>query len=89
MNEFAEESGPVALVRGPKYTGNFTGLVLIRADAQKEPERRGRPVDQQAAEAMLPGRARSLGIEVCCGCDITNLVQQEHALMWNGCLGQA
>ncbi len=45
---------------GPRYTGHFAGLILIRADAQKHPERHGRPVDQQSAEAMLADRARAL-----------------------------
>src|ERR1700761_8451355 len=49
---------------GARYSGHFAGLILIRADAQKEPHRRGSPVDQQAIEAMLADRARSLGLEV-------------------------
>src|SRR6202021_2934595 len=61
---------------GSRYSGHFAGLILIRTDAQKEPERRGSPVDQQAIEAMLADRARSLGIEVRRGCDVTGLGQQ-------------
>ena len=61
--------------RGPRIIGHFAGLRLIRADAQKEPERRGSPVDQQAIEAMLADRARSLGIEVRRGCEVTGLMQ--------------
>jgi 2-polyprenyl-6-methoxyphenol hydroxylase-like FAD-dependent oxidoreductase len=76
MNKFAEPSGPAARGRGPSYTGHFAGLILIRADAQKEPERRGRPVDQQAAEAMLADRARALGIEVRRDCDIKGFMQR-------------
>jgi 2-polyprenyl-6-methoxyphenol hydroxylase-like FAD-dependent oxidoreductase len=62
--------------RGSKYSGHFAGLILIRTDAQKEPERRGSPVDQQAVEAMLADRARTLGIEVRRECDVNGLVQQ-------------
>jgi len=68
-----KEPGPRGL--GSRYTGHFAGLILIRTDAQKEPERRGSPVDQQAIEAMLADRARSLGIEVRRECDVTGLVQ--------------
>jgi 2-polyprenyl-6-methoxyphenol hydroxylase-like FAD-dependent oxidoreductase len=68
-----KQPGPRSL--GSRYTGHFAGLILIRADAQKEPERRGSPVDQQAIEAMLADRARSLGIEVRRECDVTGLVQ--------------
>ncbi len=62
--------------RGPQYSGHFAGLVLIRADAQTEPERRGSFVDQQAIEAMLADRARALGIEVRRGCEIHGFVQR-------------
>jgi len=62
--------------KGSKYSGHFAGLSLIRKDAQKEPERRSRPVDQQALEAMLADRALSLGIDVRRECDVTSLVQQ-------------
>src|SRR5580658_8049181 len=53
MKTLTGQKGPDSPERGPKYSGHFAGLILIRADAQKEPERRMRPVDQQAAEAML------------------------------------
>src|SRR5580692_955549 len=33
--------GGLNQARGPRISGHFAGLVLIRADAQKEPERRG------------------------------------------------
>src|ERR1700735_2765285 len=68
-----KEPGPRSL--GSRYTGHFAGLILIRTDAQKEPDRRGSPVDQQAIEAMLADRARSLGIEVRRECDVTGLMQ--------------
>jgi 2-polyprenyl-6-methoxyphenol hydroxylase-like FAD-dependent oxidoreductase len=60
---------------GPKISGHFAGLRLIRADAQKEPERRGSLVDQQAIEAMLTDRARGLGIEVRRESDVKGLMQ--------------
>jgi 2-polyprenyl-6-methoxyphenol hydroxylase-like FAD-dependent oxidoreductase len=59
MRQFTELDGVNGRGRGPRYTGHFAGLILIRADAQKQPERYGRPVDQQSAEAMLADRARS------------------------------
>src|SRR5580692_3429167 len=59
MKKPTEQNGPDSPGRAPKYSGHFAGLTLIRADAQKEPERRMRPVDQQAAEAMLADRALS------------------------------
>jgi 2-polyprenyl-6-methoxyphenol hydroxylase-like FAD-dependent oxidoreductase len=68
-----KQPGPRSL--GSRYSGHFAGLILIRTDAQKEPDRRGSPVDQQAIEAMLADRARSLGIEVRRECDVTGLVQ--------------
>jgi 2-polyprenyl-6-methoxyphenol hydroxylase-like FAD-dependent oxidoreductase len=77
MTKPTEQKGPVAPGRGTKYSGHFAGLTLIRADAQKEPERRGRLVDQQAAEAMLADRTFTLGIEVRRGCDVKGFEQQE------------
>jgi 2-polyprenyl-6-methoxyphenol hydroxylase-like FAD-dependent oxidoreductase len=68
-----KQPGPRSL--GSRYSGHFAGLILIRNDAQKEPDRRGSPVDQQAIEAMLADRARSLGIEVRRECDVTGLMQ--------------
>jgi 2-polyprenyl-6-methoxyphenol hydroxylase-like FAD-dependent oxidoreductase len=62
--------------RGPKYSGHFAGLILIRTDAQKEPERRGGRVDQQGVEAVLADRARSLGIELRRECDVKGLAQR-------------
>src|ERR1700742_4191144 len=59
---------------GSRYSGHFAGLILIRADAQKEPERRGSPIDQQTIEAMLAARARDLGIEIRRECDVTGLM---------------
>jgi 2-polyprenyl-6-methoxyphenol hydroxylase-like FAD-dependent oxidoreductase len=61
--------------RDARYSGHFGGLILIRVDAQKEPDRRGSPIDQQTIEAMLADRARSLGIEVRRECEVTGLVQ--------------
>jgi 2-polyprenyl-6-methoxyphenol hydroxylase-like FAD-dependent oxidoreductase len=69
------EAGADPRAKGSKYSGHFAGLSLIRKDAQKEPQRRSRPVDQQALEGMLADRARSLGIDVRRECDVTNFVQ--------------
>ncbi len=77
MKQFMEQSGLDARGRGSKFSGHFAGLSLIRKDAQKEPERRLRPVDQRAAEVMLFDRARALGIEVRRERDVTGFVQQE------------
>jgi 2-polyprenyl-6-methoxyphenol hydroxylase-like FAD-dependent oxidoreductase len=74
MQQFAGQNE--SNLRGPKYIGHFAGLRLIRADAQKEPERRVSLVDQQAIEAMLVDRARSLGIELRRECDVTGLVER-------------
>jgi 2-polyprenyl-6-methoxyphenol hydroxylase-like FAD-dependent oxidoreductase len=76
MEQFAAQNRPGLRGRGSRYSGHFAGLILIRADAQKEPERRGSPVDQQAIEAMLADRVRSLGIELRRECDVTGLVQR-------------
>jgi len=50
--------------KGSKFSGHFAGLSLIRKDAQREPQRHARPVDQQAVEAMLGERAQALGLEL-------------------------
>jgi 2-polyprenyl-6-methoxyphenol hydroxylase-like FAD-dependent oxidoreductase len=76
MKKSTEQNGPDARGRGTRFSGHFAGLTLIRKDAQKEPERRAHPVDQQAVEAMLADRALSLGIEIHRECDVTNFVQQ-------------
>jgi 2-polyprenyl-6-methoxyphenol hydroxylase-like FAD-dependent oxidoreductase len=75
MAQFAGLNGPNLRGRGPRYSGHFAGLRLVRADAQKEPERRSSLVDQQAIEAMLADRARSLRIEVRRECDVNALMQ--------------
>jgi len=70
---------PGAELRGKtsKFSGHFAGLALIRKDAQQEPERRSRPVDQQGIEAMLAERARALGIEVRRASELTGFVQKQ------------
>jgi 2-polyprenyl-6-methoxyphenol hydroxylase-like FAD-dependent oxidoreductase len=77
MKQSPEHKGPSARGPGSKYSGHFAGMTLIRADAQKEPHRRGCLVDQQSAEAMLADRVLSLGIEVLRACDVTGCVQQD------------
>jgi 2-polyprenyl-6-methoxyphenol hydroxylase-like FAD-dependent oxidoreductase len=76
--------------RGVRYSGHFAGLILIRADAQKEPERRGSPVDQQAIEAMLADRAGSLGIDIHRECEVTGLVQHVYGVdvAWTSATGE-
>ena len=70
------QAGADPRARGSKYSGHFAGLSLIRKDAQKEPQRRSRPVDQQALEAMLADRALSLGVDVRRECDVAGFVQR-------------
>ena len=70
------QAGADPRAKGSKYSGHFAGLALIRMEAQKEPQRRSRPVDQQALEAMLAARALSLGIDVRRECEVTGFVQQ-------------
>jgi 2-polyprenyl-6-methoxyphenol hydroxylase-like FAD-dependent oxidoreductase len=75
MQQFSEQTGADLRGRASRFSGHFAGL-LIRKDAQNEPERRARAVDQPGLEAMLADRARSLGIEVRRECDVTSFVQQ-------------
>src|ERR1700729_1391226 len=58
------QAGADPRAKGSKYSGHFAGLALIRKDVQKEPQRRSRPVDQLALEAILAARGLSLGIDV-------------------------
>ena len=75
MKAFAEHK---EADRDPKrFSGHFGGLPLIRSDAQNEPHRRARLVDQHAVETMLAERARSLGIEVRRGRDVTAFRQHD------------
>jgi 2-polyprenyl-6-methoxyphenol hydroxylase-like FAD-dependent oxidoreductase len=79
MRAFAEQAEASLPGRGSKISGHFAGL-LIRMDAQREPERRPRLVSQQSVEAMLADRARSLGIEVRRACDVIGFVEQAHGI---------
>jgi 2-polyprenyl-6-methoxyphenol hydroxylase-like FAD-dependent oxidoreductase len=90
MQKSAEQNGSDLRGRGRKYSGHFASLILIRTDAQKEPERRGGPVDQQAVEAMLADRARSLGIEVRRECEVTGFVQEVDSVNveWAAAIGE-
>ena len=83
------QTGADPRAKGSKYSGHFAALPLIRKDAQKEPHRRSRPVDQQALEAMLADRARTLGIEVCRGFEVTGFSQQADGVdvEWNALAG--
>jgi 2-polyprenyl-6-methoxyphenol hydroxylase-like FAD-dependent oxidoreductase len=73
---FSRRSVGVLWPQIPSLQRPFAGLSLIRKDAQKEPQRHSRPVDQQNLEAMLPDRARSLGIDLHRECDVASFVQQ-------------
>ena len=75
MRTFTEHMG--ADQRPRTFSGHFAGLVLLRSDAQDEPGRRARMVDQPAIELMLAERGRGLGVEVRREHEVTNLV--EHA----------
>ena len=72
--KFTEQ--PRADLRSSKISGHFAGLSLIRKDAQREPERRARAVDQHSLETMLAERSHALGIEVRRDCEVTSFVQQ-------------
>ena len=76
MKQFAEQTGADPQVRASKFSGHFAGL-LIRKDAQKEPERRTHVVGQHDLESVLAERVRALGIEVRRGSDVTGLVQHD------------
>jgi 2-polyprenyl-6-methoxyphenol hydroxylase-like FAD-dependent oxidoreductase len=73
MKPFTERAGVGPSPR--RFSGHFAGLSLILSDAQKEPERRARAVDQQGIEAMLTERSRSLGIEIRRECEVVGFVQ--------------
>jgi 2-polyprenyl-6-methoxyphenol hydroxylase-like FAD-dependent oxidoreductase len=75
MKQFTAQTGADLRNRASKFTGHFAGL-LIRKDAQKEPERRACQVAQHDLEAMLADRGRSLAIEVRRECDVTGFAQQ-------------
>ena len=68
-----QAGGPIRS-RASKYSGHFAFL-FIRKDAQREPDRRMRSVDQQGLEAVLAERACALGIEVRRECDVTGFVR--------------
>jgi 2-polyprenyl-6-methoxyphenol hydroxylase-like FAD-dependent oxidoreductase len=76
MKAFADKNGPDVRAGGTKFSGHFAGLPLIRKDAQREPDRHARPVDQPAVEAMLAERARALGVDVRRACEVSGIEQQ-------------
>jgi 2-polyprenyl-6-methoxyphenol hydroxylase-like FAD-dependent oxidoreductase len=75
MQQFTEQTGVDLRGRASKFSGHFAGL-LIRKDAQNEPERRACAVGQHGLEAVLAHCARSSGIEVRRDCEVTGFVQQ-------------
>ena len=80
IKSFTDRNGPDVRGKGSKFVGHFAGLSLLRKDAQREPDRRSHPVDQQSVEAMLADRAHALGVAVRRGCDVTGFVQQDDAV---------
>lgn len=58
MAQFTEQTGADLRGRASKFSGHFAGL-LIRKDAQNEPERRVYAVAQHGLEVMLADRARA------------------------------
>jgi 2-polyprenyl-6-methoxyphenol hydroxylase-like FAD-dependent oxidoreductase len=77
MQTLAAQPGAAARGKGSKFSGHFAGLSLIRKDAQREPQRHARPVDQQGVEAMLGERARSLGVPVRRGVEVTGFDEHD------------
>lgn len=57
--------------------GHFSALFLIDLDLQRDPDRRMRPVPQEALEAILAARAQALGIEVRRGVAVEDLMQDD------------
>ena len=80
IKKFTDKSGPDVRGKGSKFVGHFAGLSLLRKDAQREPERRSHPVDQQAIEAMLADRAQSLEVEVRRGYEVISFVQMDDGI---------
>ncbi len=72
MQSFAAQNS--AGRRPGKFSGHFGGLSLIRKDAQREPQRTSRLVDQQTVEAMLGERTAALGIEIHRECEVTHFI---------------
>ena len=70
------EAGMDMRGRLSKVGGHFAGLFLVRAETQKETDRRMRFVNQQGLEAVLGARAQALGIEVRRDCEVTGFTQQ-------------
>ncbi len=75
IGPFLGPDGPDLRGQGARSGGHFGGLMLLRRDVQREPDRRTHLVDQPEAEAMLAERAHALGIEVERGCEATALAQ--------------
>ncbi|AKC72445.1 FAD-dependent oxidoreductase [Pandoraea oxalativorans] len=80
MQAFTQQTGADLGVRASKFNGHFAGLSLIRRDAQVDPDRRPRHVDQPSLEAMLGARARALGIEVRREHEVTGIEQFDNGV---------
>jgi 2-polyprenyl-6-methoxyphenol hydroxylase-like FAD-dependent oxidoreductase len=68
-------SGPLK-----KPGGHFSGMFLIDQSLQRDPERRMRPVPQEALERMLNERANDLGIEIRRGVTVEGFESDEDGL---------
>lgn len=58
-----------------KPGGHFSGMFLLDAELQRDPDRHLRPVPQEALERMLAARAAELGIAVRRGVAVDGLAQ--------------
>jgi len=63
-------SGPIK-----RPGGHFSGLFLIDQTLQRDPDRRMRPIPQEALERILTARANELGIEIRRGVTLEGLEQ--------------
>jgi 2-polyprenyl-6-methoxyphenol hydroxylase-like FAD-dependent oxidoreductase len=78
--KFTAQSGSSLWNRRSQVIGHFAGLFLIRKDAQREPERSMRLVDQQTLEAILAERAFALGVEIRRECEVTAFTSQAESI---------
>ncbi len=90
MQAFMDQPGAQPRGRASMFSGHFAGLSLIRKDAQREPERGARIVDQQGVEAMLADRVRALGIPVRRACEVVGIEQRaDHVdVAWQSSTGE-
>lgn len=58
------QGGPPGGGGRPRASGHFAGLFLIDPSLQREPERRGRSIVQEALERLLAAHAQALGVDL-------------------------